>query len=115
MRCLTDPQVDQFRNVEWERIAHGGTDNPSHEGCFRVHHRGRWFKVIASTGGGWDHVSVSCEPGRGLPGWYDLEYIKRLFFKGDETAMQLHVPASEHVSMLEVLHLWRPPSIFVGV
>lgn len=78
--------------------------------------------VVVSSDGGWDHVSVSRK--NRCPNWTEMEYAKRLFFKDDETAMQLHVPPAEHVNMHPFcLHLWRPttgpipmpPAIFVGV
>jgi hypothetical protein len=63
--------------------------------------------VIASTGEGWDHVSVSRR--NRVPNWYELEQVKRLFFEAHETAMQLHVPVAEHRSLHpHTLHLWRP-------
>lgn len=63
--------------------------------------------VIASSGDGWDHVSVSL-PNR-CPNWQEMEHVKRTFFRPDETAMQLHVPPSEHVNCAQTcLHLWRP-------
>jgi hypothetical protein len=65
------------------------------------------LRVIASAGEGWDHVSVS-RPTR-CPNWPEMEQVKRLFFKDDETAMQLHVPPSDHISHHPYcLHLWRP-------
>lgn len=65
------------------------------------------LKVIASNGEGWDHASVSTE--RRTPNWTEMEHVKRLFFRDDETAMQLHVPPSEHLSFHpHCLHLWRP-------
>jgi hypothetical protein len=77
--------------------------------------------VVASAGEGWDHVSVS--RANRCPNWPEMEHVKRLFFKDDETAMQLHVPPSEHISHCGTcLHLWRPhdveiprpPAIFVA-
>ena len=63
--------------------------------------------VIASAGEGWDHVSVS-RPTR-CPNWPEMDQIKRLFFKDDEVAMQLHVAVSDHISVHPFcLHLWRP-------
>ena len=63
--------------------------------------------VIASVGEGWDHVSASRADR--CPSWEEMEQIKRLFFKDDETAMQLHVPPAEHISFHpNCLHLWRP-------
>ena len=80
------------------------------------------LQVVASNGYGWDHVSVSL-PNR-CPNWPEMEHVKRAFFKDDETAMQLHVPPSDHVNYHPYcLHLWRPndgreiprpPAIFVG-
>ena len=65
------------------------------------------MRVIASSGEGWDHVSVS-RPNR-CPNWPEMEHVKRLFFKDDETAMQLHVPPADHRSYHpNCLHLWRP-------
>lgn len=66
--------------------------------------------VIAANGGGWDHVSVSfgAESVR-CPTWEEMEQVKRLFFHPDETVMQLHVPATDHISYHPYcLHLWRP-------
>jgi hypothetical protein len=79
------------------------------------------LRVVASSGEGWDHVSVSRQ--NRCPNWPEMEFIKRAFFKDDETAMQLHVPPSDHISIHPFcLHLWRPhgveiprpPSIMVG-
>ena len=65
------------------------------------------LRVLASVGDGWDHVSVSTE--FRCPHWGEMEYIKRLFFKDNETAMQLHVPPADHINHHpHTLHLWRP-------
>lgn len=82
----------------------------------------REISVVASSGEGWDHVSVS-RPTR-CPNWPEMSFIASLFFADDEVAMQLHVPASDHISNHPYcLHWWRPhdveiprpPAIFVGV
>jgi hypothetical protein len=63
--------------------------------------------VLASSGGGWDHVSAS--RANRCPNWVEMDHIKRLFFRDDETAIQFHVPVKEHVSNHPFcLHLWRP-------
>lgn len=68
--------------------------------------------VIATSGGGWDHVSVS-RPHR-TPSWAELEHVKRLFFRDDEVAMQLHVPPRDHVNVHpNCLHLWRPHDVAI--
>jgi hypothetical protein len=78
--------------------------------------------IIASSGTGWDHVSVSRK--NRCPNWQEMEHVKRAFFQDHETAMQLHVPPDDHVNMHPTtLHLWRPqdieiprpPSILVGI
>ena len=66
--------------------------------------------VVASSGEGWDHVSVS-RPTR-CPNWPEMEYIARLFFDDHEAAMQLHVPPSDHVNNHPFcLHWWRPRDV----
>jgi hypothetical protein len=68
---------------------------------------GQALVVVASSGEGWDHVSVS--RGNRCPNWPEMEFIKRKFFKDDETAMQLHVPPNDHLNRHPYcLHLWRP-------
>ncbi len=65
------------------------------------------LRIIASSGDGWDHISVSRRTR--CPNWPEMEQIKRMFFKENETAMQLHVPLSDHISCHPYcLHLWRP-------
>ena len=80
-------------------------------GTFRIPHRptNASLLVIASAAEGWDHVSVSL-PNR-CPNWPEMCRVKALFFRDDETAMQLHVPASDHVNNHpHCLDLWRPHS-----
>lgn len=87
-------------------VTHGGERGAPH-GAFRFTFRGAVLLVIASGEGGWDHVSVSCA--KRCPEWDEMEFIKRLFFREDECAMQLHPPLSQYVNVHpHVLHLWRP-------
>lgn len=63
--------------------------------------------VIASSGGGWDHVSVSRR--NRPPNWAEMEAVRELFFKNDETVIQFSVPRADHVNCHpNCLHLWRP-------
>lgn len=76
-------------------------------GAWQIALGGVFLRVIASTGGGWDHVSVSL--GSRIPCWEEMEFVKRTFFRDDEYAMQLHVPPSAHINHHpNCLHLWRP-------
>ena len=79
------------------------------------------FKVIASDGLGWDHVSVSL-PDR-CPTWEEMCRIKALFWDDEDAVMELHPPRSDWVNNHRFcLHLWRPqqasvplpPSVMVG-
>jgi hypothetical protein len=66
--------------------------------------------IVASAGEGWDHVSVS--RANRPPNWREMDYVRRLFFRDEETVMQLHVPVTEHINRHpNCLHLWRPQNI----
>jgi hypothetical protein len=68
---------------------------------------GQPLQVIASSGDGWEHVSVSRKSR--TPTWGEMEFIRKKFFADKETVMQLHVPVSEHINCHpNCLHLWRP-------
>lgn len=76
-------------------------------GLFIIPFNGCNLQVIASTGGHWDHVSVSL-PNK-CPTWEDMNYIKDMFFEADECVMQLHPQKSNYVNLHKYcLHLWRP-------
>lgn len=68
------------------------------------------IRVIVSTGEGWDHVSVSLA--HRCPRYEEMKMVKRLCFKPDEWAFELHAPPSKHISIHPyVLHLWRPQNV----
>jgi hypothetical protein len=84
--------------------------SPEYEGAFKFQYKGKLLGVVASNSDGWDHVSVSTNDR--CPTWDEMEHIKRCFFMDDETAMQLHVPASDHISYHPYcLHMWRPHDV----
>lgn len=63
--------------------------------------------IIASAGGGWEHVSVS--HANRCPTWDEMEFVKRLFWEPDDVVMQLHVSERHHINVHRFcLHLWRP-------
>lgn len=83
------------------------------------------FHVLASDGGGWEHVSVSIldyvpkkdhgkryykvSQVKRTPTWAEMNAIKDLFWGAEDTVMQLHPKKSEYVNTHPfVLHLWRP-------
>lgn len=82
--------------------------------------KGANLRVIASCGGGWDHVSVSL-PNR-CPTWAEMAAVKDMFFKPDEMAVEYHPAESDYVNLHPFcLHIWRsqtetmpkPPKIYV--
>lgn len=104
--------LDGFRDYSEPVIKHYGWAGDGGNGAFRIESpidRGE-LVIIASDGGGWDRVSVSRR--NRCPNWQEMEHVKRIFFRDDETAMQLHVPPAEHLSHHPFcLHLWRPQNV----
>lgn len=65
------------------------------------------LRIIASSHDGWDHVSVS--RATRCPNWPEMSFVAQQFFADDEVAMQLHVPAGDHINNHPFcLHWWRP-------
>lgn len=101
-----------YRDTEWERRM-GGVGNDI-GGAFKVRSPidGGELRILATSGEGWDHVSVS--RANRCPNWPEMEHVKRLFFREDEAAMQLHVPPSEHINCHpHCLHIWRPHDVVI--
>lgn len=105
MRSLYD--LNCYRDCSRDVMRFYGSAGDGNGGVFLVPVSGESFRVIASVGEGWDHVSAShisrC------PTWEEMDAIKRMFFRDDEYAFQLHVPQTEHINVHpHCLHLWRP-------
>jgi hypothetical protein len=65
------------------------------------------FRVIASDGLGWEHVSVSLA--NRTPTWEEMNYIKEIFWTDEDWIMQFHPARSEYVNFHpHCLHLWCP-------
>ena len=117
MRNLLDPEVNRYRVRRGHPLADAVFDQYGNfgDGTCGVSIVSSPIdradmRVIASAGARWDHVSVSRR--NRPPNWPEMEYIKRLFFRDDETAMQLHVPPSDHISVHpHCLHIWRPHGV----
>lgn len=112
MRDLT--QLDKYRDLSPATVKYFGGPGDSACGSFLVPSPvdRKPCRVIASAGEGWEHVSVS-RPHR-CPTWAEMEHVKRMFWRDDEAAMQLHVPAADHISLhTYCLHLWRPADGYI--
>lgn len=99
-------------------------ESHGNNGLFRVESLKlkRTLQVIASDGEGWEHVSVS-DTVR-CPTWFEMCFIKDLFWDDSDCVVQYHPPKSEYVNNHPYcLHLWRPTeqsiplpdSILVGI
>ena len=76
--------------------------------------------IVASWGGGWEHVSVSLP--RRCPTCDEMCLIKDIFWDEEECVVQFHPPRSQYVDTHPYcLHLWKkigetyetPPKEFV--
>ena len=106
--------LDKYRQTDFERSCYHldtSGDVGMRNGCFKVYVKNRSFFVIASDGGGWDHVSVTpCNRKRQTcPTWEEMCAIKDMFFYPEEEAIQYHPPKSQYINHHPFcLHLWRP-------
>lgn len=93
----------------------GSADSLGNNGAFEIPTVGDTvLHVIASDQDGWDHVSVSL-PDR-CPTWTEMDYIRTLFFRGDECVMQLHPPRAKLINdHRHCLHLWRPQTAEIPI
>jgi hypothetical protein len=74
------------------------------------------YRLQASNGMGWEHVSVSVAlPGRQAlrcPTWDEMCYIKSIFWDPEDCVIQFHPAKNEYVNRHPyVLHLWRPTDL----
>ena len=107
MRHLDDPELAQYLiKTEWVKQQIGKYNDRWNAvmvvpcGVFKL-------RVIASRGGGWDHVSVSLA--ERTPTWAEMEFIRKLLFLHDEVVVQFHVPETHHINIHpNTLHMWRP-------
>lgn len=113
------------KRIEPYRIKSGPLASQSHDGAngafqFRVGPLSVRVVVIVSDGTDWDHeklgptvwehVSVSCQSR--CPTWEEMDAVKRIFWRDDETVLQFHVPRSDHINVHDnCLHLWKPVGV----
>jgi hypothetical protein len=100
-------ELNKYRLIDRKVYEMYGEFGDDKNGAFIVPCNSNELKVLASSGEGWDHVSVSMK--NRIPNWMEMEFIAKLFFNDDEIAIQYHVPAKEHINIMEnCLHWWRP-------
>ena len=111
------------KHIEQHRIREGpwaSSPGDGANGAFVIPVGGVLLQTIASDGthweedgllgDPWEHVSVSLA--LRCPTWAEMDYVKRLFWRDNETVMQLHVPRKSHINLADTcLHLWKPVGI----
>ena len=103
MRPAPNALIEPYR----QRVDGARTSAAGNNGHFRIPCGKTLLNVVASDGGGWDHVSVSLADR--CPTWEEMCHIKELFFRSDEWVMQLHPPKTCNINNHPFcLHLWRP-------
>jgi hypothetical protein len=91
------------------RVEHPAGKGDEHNGIFKIYVGCRSFFVIASDGGGWDHVSVSPRNAKKCPTWEEMCSIKDMFFDSKETVLEYHPAKFNYINNYQYcLHLWRP-------
>lgn len=119
-------KLNAFRKPDKELFITNGIplDNEFRKGngIFEIRVGGKWFRIHASDGGGWEHVSVVPLSGNNTPTWKEMCTIKEMFFEDEEAVIQIHPKKSDYVNIHKTcLHLWRatdenqplPPKCFV--
>jgi hypothetical protein len=94
----------------------GSDDTYGNNGFFWIPYQksnGLEYRVQASDGMGWEHVSVSIglpnRPALRCPTWEEMCYIKNLFWDEEDCIVQFHPAKKDYVNRHPfVLHLWRP-------
>lgn len=103
---------EHLRDNNYPFCQHGGVFNVPKKGDIRE------LKVIASDGAELDppyeHVSVTLNTKyitSKTPNWYEMCYVKKLFWDDEDVVIQLHIPSCQAVNVHPgCLHLWRCPS-----
>jgi len=111
VRDLSHPDIERYRIKTPQILQRYGSFGDHTSGVFLITAKtdGKKVKlqVIASSGMGWDHLSISL-PNR-TPVWSEMEKVKRIFFKEDEWGIQYHAPQDDHINFHSFcLHIWRP-------
>lgn len=112
-------ELTSHRDVIWEMKC--GMAGDGRGGCFHFIRNGVELNVIASAGGGWDHLSISVE--NRCPTWGEMEHVRKQFSLPHEIWIQFGLPERDHINCHPYcLHWWRPmhrevklpPPAFVG-
>ncbi|WP_295582224.1 hypothetical protein [uncultured Lamprocystis sp.] len=96
------PEADRIRVG---KLASSSADGNNGAFLLRVGRDGLF--AIASSEGGWEHVSVSHVDR--CPTWDEMAEVAALFWDPEDTVIQFRPPASDYVNCHPYcLHWWRP-------
>jgi hypothetical protein len=105
-------EIEKYRAKDKAFGRFATTEEDGANGMFRIPKWGKTFRCIVSDGldgTGWEHVSVSKEGKQTCPTWEEMDWVKNVFWRSDEVAIQIHPAKSENISYADYcLHLWRP-------
>lgn len=108
MKAILPVELEAKR-ITVGRMASSTIDGPN--GVFELRNKNNPLIVVASNGGGWDHVSVSAID---IPTWKEMCYVKDLFFREDEVVIQYHPAKVDYINNCNTcLHMWRPQNEFI--
>lgn len=111
MKPLVGEPFDRWRLKAAALIFYGTAGNESC-GIFVAEHNRQKLRIIAATGYGWEHLSVSLQ--KRCPTWEEMDWTKRQFFHPHEVVIQIHPAESDHISVHpHCLHLWRPVGVIL--
>ena len=110
MKSKPSKFLEQHRIIDGPMLSDKSFGN---NGAFDVVYKSVIISIIVSDQDHWDHVSVHATgfAGERTPKWDEMCYVKGLFFKPSECAIQFHPARSCYVNTHpHVLHLWRHQS-----
>ena len=98
-------------------------DSYENNGFFIVPYQkpnGLQYRIQASDGMGWEHISVSLgltgREAMRCPTWDEMCYMKSIFWDEDDCVIQYHPAKSQYVNRHPfVLHLWRPTDQIIPI
>lgn len=110
MRKAPNVRIEKYRDNSNEKFK---SPKGVNYGLFIIPKIGDALKVISSGNSednpyakGWEHVSVSLK--KRCPTWDEMSFIKKLFWRDDETVIQFHPKNEKYVNeMRYCLHLWK--------
>lgn len=103
-------EIERYRILHHPVLGDMRGNIGTNDGCFKIPFNGNELTVITSDGDGWDHVSVSLK--NRCPTWDEMKFVKEMFFRDDEAAIQIYPPKALYRNCHPYcLHWWRPQNV----